>query len=52
MIDKQKEVAFLSDNFDLPTARAAKLVAASPEEADRLAAQQLKEAAGRDPYRD
>lgn len=52
MIDKQKEVAFLSDNFDLPTARAAKLVAASPEEADRLAAQQLKGAAGRDPYRD
>lgn len=50
MIDKQKEVAFLADNFELPAARAAKLVDASAEEADRLAAQQLKEEAGRDPY--
>jgi hypothetical protein len=52
MIDKQNEVAFLADNFDLPAARAAKLVADSQEEAERLAAQQLADEASRDPYQD
>jgi hypothetical protein len=52
MIDKQEEVAFLSDSFDIPPRKAAELVAASAEEAEVLEKAQLEAERNRNPYGD
>lgn len=52
MIDKRGEVAFLADNFDIPPARAAALVASSEQEAEALAAAEIKREDERSHYGD
>lgn len=52
MTDKEKDVAFLADEFGLTARRAAALVSGTPEEANALAQAQLEAERNRDPYGD
>ncbi|OAM77096.1 hypothetical protein [Devosia elaeis] len=52
MRHKDEDLAFLVDTFGIPAARAAALIAATPEEADYLAARYLARERRRDPYGD
>lgn len=49
MTDKQQDVAFLAETFDIPARKAANLVAANPEEAEALATAELKHERNSDP---
>ena len=50
MTDKKQEVAFLADEFELPAARAAAVIAESEDEAEVLTAAQLEQDREHDPY--
>lgn len=52
MPNKKEEVAFLSDNFDIPPRRAAALVAADAEEEATLTRLQIEGERSRKPYSD
>lgn len=47
---KDEEVSFLAEDFGIPAAKAAALVADSESEADDLAARQMARERHRDPY--
>ncbi|RYG57979.1 MAG: hypothetical protein EON56_01080 [Alphaproteobacteria bacterium] len=50
MSDKQAEVSFLVDMFNIPAAKAAAIIAEDETEVDELTAEQLKAERERDPF--
>lgn len=50
MTDKKLEVAFLADEFELPAARAAAIIADNEDEAAALTTSQLADERNRNPY--
>lgn len=50
MTDKSKDVSFLVDNFDVPAAKAARVVSDDEAEIDALTAEELKKEREADPF--
>jgi len=47
--DKAEEVAFLTEEFEIPPVKAAELVTENPEQAERLAADEMRRQRHEDP---